>query len=638
MSSSDDDLPLAARKRPASQPAAASDSDSDVPLAQRKRAHVQVTKQPPAKKPAIKKEAAAAAPGKKVKKEVVIIPEIGENVHKWWEDEGDRDGKNWTTLQHNGVWFPPEYKPHGVRMLYDGKPVKLTPAQEEIATFYAVAIGSQNADNDVFRQNFFKDWRKVLGKDHIIKEFDKCDFMPIKKWAEEQKELKKKATPEEKAARKLETQQLTEHYGFALVDGHKEKVGNFRMEVPGLFRGRGKHPKTGKVKKRVMPEDVTLNLSKDAKVPKCPMEGHSWGGIVHKPDVSWLATFKDPILDHVKYVWFAAASSFKGKSDFDKFEKARKLKDHIDEIRSSYNADMKKGKDVKTKQLATAVAIIDQLALRVGNEKGEDEADTVGCCSLRVEHIKLEAPTTVHFDFLGKDSIRYQNSVQVSELVWSNLKAFMKDKAPDKELFDKITTTTLNTHLKSFMSGLTAKVFRTYNASVTLQNELEDTPESAEVLEKLTYYNNANRQVAILCNHQRAVPKTFDDQMERLEQKKEQMEHKLKLLKDRKKELQGGKKAKISEDDEKEKLPTSLDACEKAIVKQKIAITNHEVKMKEKDSNKTVSLGTSKINYLDPRITVAWCRKYSVPVSRIFTKTLIDKFPWAMAVDEDFEF
>jgi len=53
-----------------------------------------------------------------------------------------------------------------------------------------------------------------------------------------------------------------------------------------------------------------------------------------------------------------------------------------------------------------------QLALRVGNEKDEDEADTVGCCSLRIEHIKLYdkldgvGENIVEFDFLGKDSIR----------------------------------------------------------------------------------------------------------------------------------------------------------------------------------------------------------------------------------------
>ena len=36
----------------------------------------------------------------------------------------------WTTLKHCGVLFPPEYEPHGIKMLYDGKPVDLTPEQE----------------------------------------------------------------------------------------------------------------------------------------------------------------------------------------------------------------------------------------------------------------------------------------------------------------------------------------------------------------------------------------------------------------------------------------------------------------------------------------------------------------------------
>lgn len=60
-----------------------------------------------------------------------------------------------------------------------------------------------------------------------------------------------------------------------------------------------------------------------------------------------------------------------------------------------------------------------KLALRAGNEKEEGEtADTVGCCSLRVEHItlheKLEGnECVVEFDFLGKDSIRYYNKVPV---------------------------------------------------------------------------------------------------------------------------------------------------------------------------------------------------------------------------------
>lgn len=34
----------------------------------------------------------------------------------------------------------------------------------------------------------------------------------------------------------------------------------------------------------------------------------------------------------------------------------------------------------------------------------------------------------------------------------------------------------------------------------------------------------------------------------------------------------------------------------------------------------------SKINYIDPRITVAWAKKHDVPVEKLLSKVLIDKF------------
>ncbi len=69
------------------------------------------------------------------------------------------------------------------------------------------------------------------------------------------------------------------------------------------------------------------------------------------------------------------------------------------------------------------------------------------------------------------------------------------------------------------MEGLTAKVFRTYNASYTFQEQLKNTPVDGTVIEKILAYNRANREVAILCNHQRTVSKTFDNQMNRIEDK-----------------------------------------------------------------------------------------------------------------------
>lgn len=83
--------------------------------------------------------------------------------------------------------------------------------------------------------------------------------------------------------------------------------------------------------------------------------------------------------------------------------------------------------------------LIDRLALRAGNEKGDDEADTVGCCSLRYEHIELEPPNTLHFDFLGKDSIRYQNSVKVDPQVFKNIKIFRDQVGHGNPIFDRLT-------------------------------------------------------------------------------------------------------------------------------------------------------------------------------------------------------
>jgi DNA topoisomerase-1 len=47
----------------------------------------------------------------------------------------------------------------------------------------------------------------------------------------------------------------------------------------------------------------------------------------------------------------------------------------------------------------------------------------------------------------------------------------------------------------------------------------------------------------------------------------------------------------------------------------------HDIHTKE--DLKTVALGTSKINYLDPRITVAWCKRHEVPIEKVWTSSLV---------------
>lgn len=649
----------------------------------------------------------------------VDIKESSEDF-KWWENNDKEDDSiKWTTLRHNGVIFPPEYQPlpSHVKLYYDGKPVDLPPQAEEVAGFFAAMLETDHVKLPIFQKNFMHDFLEVLNENGgtrnnvEIKDFEKLDFTKIAEYFQVQKEQKKQLSPQEKKQLKLEKEEFEKPYKFCEIDGRIEQVGNFRIEPPGLFRGRGAHPKNGKLKRRVYPEDVVLNLDKNAPIPE-PPKGHKWGEIRHDNTVQWLSMWRENITNSFKYVRFAANSTLKGISDFKKFEKARMLKDHIDKVRADYKAKLKSPKTLD-RQMAVATYLIDVFALRAGGEKSEDEADTVGCCSLRYEHVTLKPPNTVIFDFLGKDSIRYYQEVEVDAQVFKNLKIFKRPPSgPGHQLFDRLDPSILNKHLQNYMPGLTAKVFRTYNASKTMQDQLDLIPNEGTVAEKMLRYNAANRTVAILCNHQRTVTKGHATSVQKATERIEELEwqkvrYKRAILQldksERKKDPNYFKeiddlskeeeltihkriiererekyKRKFERENEKRKfdkeeaLPDSqlmewlakVDDLEKQYqresdtgiievreslknvekLKQQVErlekrITNASLHLKDKEDNSTVALGTSKINYIDPRLSVAFCKKFDVPIEKVFTKTLREKFRWAIeSADENWRF
>lgn len=544
-----DDAPLKKQRKPAAKKANGvkkeESDDDDVPLSKKAPAAKKTAK------PVAKSASTTPAPAKRgkkasVKEESEMPEDDEEEEYRWWEDPSKSDGtKKWTTLEHNGVVFPPEYEPlpKNVKLRYDGVPVTLHPEAEEVAGFYGGMLNStHNVENPTFNKNFFNDFKEILdrtghgkdrdGKTVKITKFEKCDFKPIFEHFDSERQKKKTLSAAEKKAIKAAKDEAEAPYTYCLWDGRKQKVGNFRVEPPSLFRGRGEHPKTGMVKKRVAPEQITINIGKEATVPK-PPEGHKWKEVRHDQEGTWLAMWQENINGAYKYVMLAANSDVKGQSDHKKFEKARELKKHIDKIRKEYQRDLK-AELMADRQRATAVYLIDQFALRAGNEKGEDEADTVGCCSLKFEHVTLKPPNTVIFDFLGKDSIRFYDEVEVDLQVFKNLKIFKK--APKKEgdeIFDRLTTSALNKHLSNYMPGLTAKVFRTYNASWTMATLLKDMKATGTIPEKVKAYNDANRKVAILCNHKRTVAAGHAAQMEKLQDRLDALryqQHRIKLM------------------------------------------------------------------------------------------------------------
>ena len=116
-----------------------------------------------------------------------------------------------------------------------------------------------------------------------------------------------------------------------------------------------------------------------------------------------------------------------------------------------------------------------------------------------------------------------------------------------------------------------------------------------------TQYDAANKDVAILCNHQKGVSKAHDTQMSKLQEKKAALEA----------EIREGEKKSVSSLKcvlcYIRGLPASERPLPNASRRQccRERLRKLELQIESKENLKTVSLGTSKINYLDPRLVTA---------------------------------
>ena len=226
-------------------------------------------------------------------------------------------GYKWSTLEHNGVLFPAEYEPHQIPLKYNTTSVELTPIQEEYAMLYAKYINTDYVENKTFNRNFWNDWKKLLGKESQIQSLELCDFTEFHQKILDEKEalktIRDPTKPIESEGNMSEAimnrvyynidSQEEEKYKTAIVDGKPQPVSNYRMEPPGIFLGRGDNPKIGKIKLRVYPEEVTINIGSEAPIPPT-LKGHKWGKIIHDRYVEWLASWKENINGKTNVILF----------------------------------------------------------------------------------------------------------------------------------------------------------------------------------------------------------------------------------------------------------------------------------------------------------------------------------------------
>ena len=538
----------------------------------------------------------------------------------------------WKTLRHNGILFPPAYEAQGIKIKIKGEKVNLNLDQEEMVYQWAKKKDTPYAQDKVFQKNFTADFAKTLDSKFKKISYDDIDFSDAYKLVDKEKDLKEMMTKEEKKAiaakRKELREELKAKYGVAIMDGKEVEVGNYMAEPPGIFIGRGEHPLRGRWKPRVTSKDVTLNMDKEAKKT---MKG-DWGKIIHDNDSMWLASWMDFLTQKRKYVWLADSSDLKQGRDKEKYEKAVKLEKEIEKIRKAMVKDMK---DSKKSNVATACYLIYRTAMRVGDEKDPDEADTVGATTLRKEHIKITSDT-IEFDFLGKDSVRWQETIKATgddKQFQENLKKLIEKKKPNEEIFHNITSRDVNKYFSGIVKGVTAKVFRTYQATTVVKNYLvnHDNMKGKSDNEKLYHAKLANLEAAIMCNHKRTIPKTFEQSLQKKKDtlKKREKEKAWEKTQQTLKKVESTEPKTDTQKKNKEKrIKTLNEQIKKQKQKHKERIEKLKLQVDLSEKTRDYNIGTSLRNYIDPRIFKAWTDEVGAEWEKLYTSALQKKFLW----------
>jgi DNA topoisomerase-1 len=489
-------------------------------------------------------------------------------------------------LKHNGILIP-KYEPRGFSIIVKGRQRKLDVHQEEMAVAWVKKFGTPYVQDPVFEENFFKDFTEALGESQPLKP-DEVNFTEIQQTLDREKLTKLNVSKEEKkkkaSERKVLREANREKYGYATLDNTKVELGNYVAEPSCIFMGRGKHPLRGRWKQGPSQEDVTLNLSPNAPVP----EG-TWKTTWQSHDM-WIAKWVDKLSQKVKYIWLADTVSVKQEREKKKFDLANKLETRFDKLKTHIEKSLV-SKDMMRRKVATVCYLINELRIRVGDEKDKDEADTVGATTLRPEHVTIIDSTHVKFDFLGKDSVQWIRNVELEEHVVNNLREFIA--AARSPIFEGVRSSNVKRFLSEVLPGLTAKVFRTFHGSRIVRKYLEEAQVNKDdvAIKKKYEATMANLRAAEELNHKKQLPKNWD---ERIAKKKDL----LRTLMEK-------------EDDRSKKRAAAL--------KMRIDIMS---------ATCNYNLRTSLKSYIDPRVYYDWGKKVDYDWKLYYPTTLQRKFSW----------
>lgn len=253
----------------------------------------------------------------------------------------------------------------------------------------------------------------------------------------------------------------------------------------------------------------------------------------------------------------------------------------------------------------------------------------------------------IDFDFLGKDSVPFKKSFEISEEAYYLLEDIISGKKSYDKIFS-VTSNDVNKFIQQVLPEGSAKLFRTAMGTKTATDVLKkiDIDPNATVDQKLAAFNKASLEISKMLNHKKGISKNFNTQLEKADESlKNAKAKRTKAQKQAKADMEKIQKsmeaAKKALDPERRKIQLAKLAEKQVKIKAKLAkadaaVEKAKTKKDFKNATKDVALGTARNSYFSPRVIVSWAKHNNVPIGKIYSQAQQTKFAWAMDTPEDY--
>lgn len=520
---------------------------------------------------------------------------------------------------------------------------KLSPMAERLFYRWANTDKQYTVDNKYAWKNFVNAIMEIDSSINLIQnciEFDKlCDKM--KSDCERRKEEKKIYNKEHKEEIAKQKELDKETFGYAIINGEKVALGGYLVEEMSPLIVRGDDKRMFCFKYPTEPKDITINCVGDNECKKALKE--KGFNVVSKKDVDWIVSYKiklsggfPPITKSIR-----PSATFSGqiKNTEHKHEKALNLLKHFKDFDEKIKHDLN-SKNSKDREIALATWLVKTYAIRIGNEREEFQADTVGVTTLKTKNVSVyekNGKKFIHLSFLAKDSVPYSKVDEIPTDIYSHFVNILEGKKPSEQIFS-ISSNDVSKFIKSIYDEASPKTFRSAIGSAVLCEEINkvEIKKNMKDFEKKQIFVKANAEVAKYLNHKKGVTQkgeeSFKNNMEKLNERSKELKEKLKLEEENFKTKKKYLTMKIKQCKEKglktseEKYRKQLEILKNKLERIRENVDKVNATKELKNEGKNIALATSLNAYCSPAMVFSICKHIDLDPSKIYTKTQMTKF------------